>query len=479
MTAMDAPTRSLTATATRGLAWQGVAFVLGRLLILLATILVARILGPANYGLVTLAVVIVTHLTIVADLGVGQALVYLPIRARRTDAGLASATCSSLVLAAALVLAAPYLTGALGHPGSGPLLQALSLVMVFNAIGQVPDSLLRRELRFRSRVAGELARATGRAGVAIGLVLYGLGPWSLVWGEVVGAVAFAVVSWILVRHRPRLRLDRRELRPLLTFGGAAACNGVLATLVLNVDYLIVGGILGATALGWYVVGFRLPEVLIISAFQVVSQVAFPLYARVGVEPQRLRKGYLVAFRLQATYGLAAGTTLAAIAPLVVPVLFGEGWGPAVQVLQAIGLYAAFRSLAAGAVDVFKGMGRPELGIWLGLGRLAVLVPVLIWSTQWGVVGVAWAQAVLALLFAVVIQRLAFRLVGVSMRAALSALRTAVVIAMLSGAAAMLGGYVLPAPLWVRLVVAGVLAVAAGGGALVLTDRRLVREVIAT
>ena len=101
------------------------------------------------------------------------------------------------------------------------------------------------------------------------LALMGFGAWSLVWAEITGAVAYAVICWLMVSHRPgpfREWWNRQEMRTLLRFGIPTALNGGLATAVQNVDYLVIMTTLGTASLGYYFVGFRIPELVVVSAF---------------------------------------------------------------------------------------------------------------------------------------------------------------------------------------------------------------------
>jgi PST family polysaccharide transporter len=164
----------------------------------------------------------------------------------------------------------------------------------------------------------------------------------------------------------------------------------------------------------------MPEFLIINVFFVISSVTFPLYTRARNDRERLARGYLTSLSVQSVYGVCAGVGLAVVAPVLVPLVFGQAWRPAIAPLIGLSLYASLRSLGAGANDLYKAMGRPALSVVVSLIRLVVLVPVLIVSTRWGVTGVAWAQAVCSLVFVLFMQAVASRVIQVRVRHVLSA-----------------------------------------------------------
>lgn len=476
-----APSPDLGLVARQGVVWQALAFGAAKLSLLVSTVVLARVLGPDDYGFVALAAVLVLSVTVVADLGASQALVYLPRSPRRLGAAVVIGLAGSSLLALVWVVVSPLVATKLGHADWGAMVATLAAVIVLTSLGMAPDAILRKDLRFSRRLPAELARGLTRGGVAIGLVLAGVGPWSLVWGEVSGAAAFALMSWVMAAPElgpARGWFDRSEQRALLSFGLPAALNGALATAVLNVDYVIIGAALGTTAVAIYLVGFRIPEMLVLSVFQVFSQVTFPIYSRVQSDLPRLSRGYLLSLRVQSLYGLTVGATIAVLSPVLVPALFGEQYAGAVPVMQAISAYVVFRSLTAGAVDLFKAVGRPQYGVLLGVARLVVLVPVLMLATRGGVTAVAFAQAVAALVFAIVMQRVACHLLGVPWADLARALSVPVVAAAAAALTAAVAARAFGALSEVAvLALAGCLAALVALGVLALLDKALLKRLM--
>jgi lipopolysaccharide exporter len=444
----------LTSTTVSAVAWQGLSFVLGRLLVLVATVILARVLGPEDFGLVSLALVFVGFVSVMADFGVSQALIYRQHSPRAADAALACTVVSGLLLGGITAAAAPIVAEGMGDPAITDFLRVLGLTFVLSSFGIVPDVLLRRDLLFRRRLAVQLSSQTSLGIVSIVLALAGVGPWSLVYGQLASAMVMSAVAWSRVRYRPDLRWWRlrwSDIRPLLAFGLPTAGNGLLATVILNVDYVVVSHLLGAKALGYYMLAFRVPEMVIVSTFQVVSQVVFPVFSRTRGEPERMRRGYVRMWRLQTMYGVVLGCVLAALAPYLVPAVFGSGWGPSVLPLQALAIYAAFRSLGMGVVDVLKSMGRPNLALLLSVARFVILLPALVLATAAGINGVAIAQVVVALVFALLMQLVCGRLLGVPAGRLLAACAPAVTAGVAAAAGAAVVAGLTPAGDLVKLI----------------------------
>jgi len=414
---------SLRLQGARGALWQGVAYVTGKSVVAITTIVLARMLVPQEFGLVALATVFVTYVDVVADLGVGQAVIYFR---DRPGAVAAATVCSTVVGALFCVLtlaAAPAVGAFFDERAAEPLVRVLAWSLFFGAVGSVAQAVLRRDLRFRTLGLVTVAQSLTVAVVSIVLVLQGRGPVSLVVGTLAGAVVGALVAWTAVSPHRGIpwSFSSADVRAVLGYGLPLAGGVLLAKLVADVDYLIVGRELGTTELGIYTLAFRVPEMLIVNVFFVLATVTFPLYTRAGSDPPRLRRGYLTSVRLQSTYGLVAGAGLAVTAGVSVPVVLGERWAAATVPMALLAGYAAFRSLGAGANDVYKAMGRPRTTLAVAAVRLAVLTPVLIVSSRWGIVGIAAAQLICAAVFSFFMQSLAVRLVGLSRRELLRAM----------------------------------------------------------
>lgn len=435
---MTYPAGELARTGVRGAAWQGLAFASGKLIVLATTIVLARLLSPQEYGLVALALVLMAYAETIADAGVAQALVYLPRTGIMARSALLISVLLGLALASVAVLAAPLIAGLFNLPDVAPLVQVLGLSVLATSCGAVPEALLRRDLLFKQLTAAPVIRAATMGTVTLLLAFGGHGAWSLAVGTTAGSVAYAATCWFLVRRRAPWqiwRVGKDALRANVKYGAPVAGSSLLARLIFDVDYLIIGLLLGAQALGFYTLAFRLPEALILNVFFVLSTVLFPLYAQVRGDPERLRDGYLKSVQIQSLYGLTAGVGLAVLAPILIPLLFGEKWMDAVLPLVFLALYAAARSLGAGANDVYKALGRPGLSIGISVVRLVILVPVLLLATRWGIIGVACAQLVVAVLFACGMQVVAAKVIQIRARR----LWRAVVPALVCGAAVAVAG----------------------------------------
>lgn len=417
--------RGLAWITLTGTAWNYSAFALGKALVFLSTILLARLLAPQDFGLVALGMLVVTFLETLGDLGVGPALIYRAEDPERTGSvAFGINVVVGVLLTAIAFLGAPLAGDFFDEPRLVPVVRALAVCFLLTALRNVHESRLRKELAFRRRFIPEIGRTVAKGATSVLMAWLGFGVWSLVWGQIAGSLTAVVLYWSAAQWRPRLVFDLTIVRALLSYGGQIVLLKIVATVLSNVDYLIIGRRLDAVALGFYVMAFRVPELLIVSLCNVVSHTLFPAYAKLQSDASALREGFLTTLRYVALVTVPIGIGTAIVAPDFVNLVYTSRWAPTIPVMQVLALYSVFLSLSFNAGDVYKAIGRPSILSYLGGLRLLVTVPVLWVAASHGIFAVAVGQAVTALAFTVLSLGIACRVLAIRWRDAAAAVRPA-------------------------------------------------------
>jgi PST family polysaccharide transporter len=331
---------------------------------IIVTFLLAKLLGPSEFGLVAMATAYILIAQAVIQHGLVAALVQ---RERVTDDHLDAAFwvlllgglgCTALTAAAgplwALLNRQPELT---------VLCVALSPLVLLQALAIVPESILRRELRFRSVALRTLAAALLSGAVGVGLALAGAGIWALVAQQLVNAAVSLVVLWLVCPWRPGRRLRLRGIRDLWAFSAHSASAGIGVLLSARADIILAGIFFGPVATGIYRLAARLPDMLVDVTVRSIQQVALPSLSRL----QGDRAGFAAHLRqlqhLGAVAGLPALGVLAATAdPLVA--LLGPQWAGTELPLRLLCLYGAVNVYGVLLGPALQAIGRP--------GRLAAI-----------------------------------------------------------------------------------------------------------
>lgn len=445
-------------TTARGVAWAFAAAVAGRVISFVSLAVLARLLAPKDFGLLGVALAFITYAETIGDLGTGSALVYWP--GRREDAARVTfwANASMGVFWCALTwLGAPLVVRFFHAPDSLPLLRLLAFGFIVKFLGNTHDALLRRDMRFRARVVPEVGMAVLKAGVSITLALMGAGPTALAWGQLAGLGAWTIALWILVPWRPSTQVPWDLVKPMLGYGRGIVAVNVMAAVVHHADLVVVGRMIGASALGLYQVATKIPEASVSILTWAVSRVVFPAFSRARARGASLREPYLSTLAQVTLLTLPLTAVIGVLArPLVITVL-GAAWTDAAPILAGLAMHAAVRSVGTHAGDVMKATGRSNLLAALAVGRSILLVPILILAARFGPAAVAWALAGATGIGSIVNLATACRLESIPGRDVLRALAPGVAVAcagLVVGLAWMQLAPSLPAP--ISLVAGGAL-----------------------
>lgn len=403
MEAADQPTKggtpSLGKQVAQGAVWNYAAFLVSKGLLFVATLVLARLLSPADFGLVGMALLVITVLDILRDFGIGAAVIYFG-REGPAAANLAFVLSSGVgvILCVANWVLAPLTVQFFKTSSSSDaatvtsLIQVLGLSLLFASLGSTHDALLQKEINYRRRMVPEVGRTLLKGLLSVGLAFAGFGAWSLVYGQVIGEAFATLLLWAVTGWRPSLVFRRELLRPMLGYSVQTMMAGGLGTLLSDVDYFIIGGMLGESALGIYTLAFRIPELLIKNLSSAVSTVAFPVAARLQSDLAAMRDVYLRMqhYMLMALAPLSFG--LYATTPVLIHILFKPSWEPVIPIMQILSLYMLLGGIGHWPGVVYKAVGRPDIMNLLALVKVAMLVPVLLWSAaNYGILGVAWGQ----------------------------------------------------------------------------------------
>lgn len=378
--------------AVRAIAWNYTSWFATKLLVLVATAVLARLLTPEEFGVVGFATVAIAYLSVLQDLGLGAALIQ-----RREDVEDAADTIFTLnlVVGASLALltalGAPAVARFFGEPQVEPMLRILGLGFILNAIGSTHITLLQRRLEFSKKVVPDVGRSLVTGIVSIAAAAAGLGPWALVIGHLAGSVTGTALAWVVNPWRPRLRVVRRLVRPLVRFGGPLLGVDLVHAMAANLDYLIVGKVLGSSALGIYTLAYRLPELLLIGVVTVLNKAVFPAFAAVQDRPEALRRGFLASMEYVPMVVVPIGLGLMIAAEPIVIVTLGDTWLDAVPVMRVLAAFAMVSSLMVADGDVYKALGRPGMLARFAAAKALLLIPALLIAVHHGLIWVAAAH----------------------------------------------------------------------------------------
>jgi len=245
-----------------------------------------------------------------------------------------------------------------------------------------------------------MASVTISSVTAIVMAVSGFGIWSLVFRSVVLSTSTTLMYlYMAVQHKwlPRFCLRIREVKQHLRFGVFQVGSRFLVYLYSNMDYMIIGRFLGVDALGFYTLAWNLMNLPTAKINPVITRVAFPTFAIIQHDDERVRRGYLKIIRYVSAYSFPVMAGLFIVAPLFIPVVYGAKWQQAVPVLQVLCLVGALRSIANPFGSLLLAKGRADLQFyWMVFASIVLIFACLI-SVKWGIVGVAYGVLTISFL----------------------------------------------------------------------------------
>lgn len=383
------PEPTLKQQAVRG----GVAFLTARFVAQLfawtVSLLVARWLTPFDYGLLATGMIFVLLADVLAESGLGRALVQQSdLRPQELDEAFSLSCGLALLLYAVLWITTPGLAEFFDAAELTGFLRWLSLVVLLTPFRTVPLALLDRQLRLGQQSALHLSAAVCQGALVLGLAGAGFGYWALLTGALAARALETAGLLLLTGWRPRWRWPGPRARSLLGFGMHLSLGSLLWFAYSNADYAIVGKTVGTVALGFYTLAFQLMSLPVQKLTANINQVAYPVFCRLQHDPVRMRAWYLRLTGLIGLFGLPALTGLILVAPDAFPVIFGERWLEAVLPFQLLGGAGLVMLFSHSLPPLLNALGRPDLNLkYTALATVVFPVCFILAGMSFGLVGI--------------------------------------------------------------------------------------------
>jgi len=376
-------------TATRGIAWIGVAQCLRGLAQIGIFAILAHTLPPEDFGLFAMLAFLVDLFAVVVGLGIGPVIVN---RKELDDAELSAlfwlVVGIGAVLAVMTVTLAPLVSAFYGEARLDSLTKLLALSFVLGSVGTVPMGLLEKRLAF-SRIALVETLSVLLAGlISIKLASDGWRAASLVFLPVGSLGLRSIFALVVAGWKPRFSFGLVHLRRVVEFGLSFMGHKLLYCLVRHADNFLVGLYLGATALGYYALAYRFTIFPLLLVVGMVGRVMFPILSSIQNESKRVREGYLRTMLGLASVVLPSLGGLFVLAPDILTFFLGDRWQALIPLVRVFCVAGAFQTAVATTEIVFLSAGRPGLLLALGTATFPIAVVPLGLGLIWGLQGVA-------------------------------------------------------------------------------------------
>lgn len=377
----------LTNRIANALSWGVIGLGVNKVVTFAAKLIVARFIAPDEFGAFAIALVYISILTIFAQFGIKTTFIRLPhdtMFGRKLSSGFLFLVANSFFLVLLTVLLLPILIPKSDNSADLQIILLWLLVAIpISSFGLVPIALLERRLRFKTLIKVEFISNIVSAFVAILMVIYGFGVFSLVAQHVLMLLIKSILAWNLQSWRPRYSFSILEVRKLLKLSAPVAANSLITAIRSNADKVIILIFLGLSAAGLYALAMLITNTLRNQAALVVDRVMLPSYSKISNDVDHLSRFYLRVVAYYSVIFIPISALVSVFAEQLM-FLFGPQWSDAAPVLQILAIGAAIHASGGSPATVLTAMGHPKKVTRIAFNNLVfVFLPLVLCAAYFG------------------------------------------------------------------------------------------------
>lgn len=379
----------------KGAAWMVLFRLLDRSIGIVSTAILARLLVPADFGLVAMAMSIIAVIELATAFSFEVALIQKPDPKREHFD-------TAWTLNILVAVGGAVLTGAAGYPAASfygdprlaPVMFAIGGAWLISGFENTGTANFRRQMNFAAEFRLMSAKRVIAFAITIAAALIFRSYWALVIGMAAGRASGVILGFLMHPYRPRLSLEMA--RELFSFSGWILVNNLVGVLTGKLPHFFVGRAFGAQSLGAYTIAAEIAALAHTELIAPINRAMFPAYSRLANDPQAFRKTCLDATAAVLLIVLPVSIGIAMLSEPFVRLLLGDQWGEAVPIIKVLACAGAVTALASNNVSAYLALGRPRLTTMTYATRLIVLcAAVALLYRPWGVLGIAYAELIAA------------------------------------------------------------------------------------
>jgi teichuronic acid exporter len=379
----------------KGMFWTTIEMGINRSFKFFIKLILARVLFPEDYGIVGMAVVFTSIISVFNEMGMGEALIQRKKEFLTKDhfntafwTGLVWSVCIFLIV---VFLVSPIAAKFYDEPILTQIIPALSIGILISPINLIHKAKLIRDLNFK-KISFISNTSTIVAGViALVMAINGAGVWALVFNTVATFIVALPMWFIATKWIPSFKFSRSAFKDIFGFGVYTTGTTLFGKINGQIDYLIVGKLLGSASLGIYSLAFLLTSIARTQITQVIDQVLYPMFSKIQDDSRKLNSYYLKIVKLNSyiIYPLMFGVIL--FSKNLIPILFGDKWDEAIPILEILSVGVILSMTTTSSHILIRASGHPKMELILStISSLCFFIPLIILGTYlYGVRGTAF------------------------------------------------------------------------------------------
>ncbi len=389
---------SLKKQALSGVLWsslqmfstQGISFVV--------SIILARLLLPAEFGLIAMLGIFMGLGTALINSGLTQSL----IRTQEADEEDFSTVfyfnlIGSILIYGIVFMCAPFIAIFYKQQLLSSIIRVYSLTFIINAFSAIQTTRLNKKMDFKTQMKVSVPSLIIGSSVGIAMAFYGFGVWSLVWSSVIQALASTIQLWIWSKWKPILAFNLEKFKHHFHYGVKLTLSGILDIIFTNAYTIIIGRFFAPAQVGFYNRADTLQMLPVGSASSIITKVSFPLFSSIQNDNPRLKSVYKRIMQMVIFLVAPILILMAVLAEPLFRFLFTEKWLPAVPYFQILCINGILYPIHSYNLQILNVKGRSDLFLKLEIFKKILVVLVLLISFQYGIYGLLYGSVLSSVL----------------------------------------------------------------------------------
>lgn len=377
--------------AVKGIIWIGILRVFTRGIALGRTVILARILSPAQFGVFGIALLVLAFVEILTETGINVFLVQKKDEITKyiNTAWIVSIARGLAIMFVIFLLASPV-THFFNAPNVYPFLLLISIVPFIRGFINPAIVKFLKELEFNKEFYFRVVLFLFDSTVAVIVTVMTKSAVGIIWGLIAGAFLEVILSFMVVKPVPRFAFEKRRFMEVIHRGKWMTAAVIFNYLFQNGDNIAVGKLLGTFSLGLYDISYKISILPITEVGDVMGKVVFPIYAKISDDIARLKIAFVKTVAFITILVLPIGAILF-LFPREIISFFGPQWAKATPILQFLALFGVVRAIINSASPLFLAVKKQEYVTsvtFLSFATLAFTVVPL--TLKFGVIGAAYS-----------------------------------------------------------------------------------------
>ncbi|PBJ13875.1 MOP flippase family protein [Flavobacterium sp. ACN6] len=358
----------------KGIKWSIIDQVFKVIISLGISIFLARLIDPSEFGLFAIVTVSVGFLTIFRDFGLSAALIHKDEPTQlEIDSVFWFNNLLALIIALIIFFGAYFAGNFYKDPKLIPLMQIMGLIFFLSAFGLVPDGLIHKHLDFKSFFIKNIINIVLSGSIAIFFAYLKYGVWALIIQTLVSTILEVVISFRMIKWRPRMQFSWPLIKPFLKFSMPLLGENTINYWVRNIDNLLIGKMLGDQVLGYYSRAYNLMLLPVRQISGAITRVMFPSLSIIKNDKQKVWESYSKIISITAFFTFPLMGMLYLFGDEIILLLYGEKWIGTIPILKNLCFLGAIQSIGVYCGSIFSSQGQTYLQFRVGLITKPVMI----------------------------------------------------------------------------------------------------------